>query len=115
MKYLYQTNKWLVIINTILFIITYLGLMFLIVLGTIQLLMYIIIAVKYNNLDKSGKTQFTIYSFTAALVLTLISFNDKFYFDGTIFLAVLVISILLAFLHLNITYLLFKQSNHETN
>lgn len=117
MKYLYLTNKWLVVINAILFIIPYFGLMFLIVLGGIQLLMYLIIASKYSNLNKSGKTQFLIYSFftSLVLVLSLISFNDTLYFNDVIYIGVLITSILLAFIHLNITYLIFKQSNHETN
>ncbi|WP_445737748.1 hypothetical protein [Mariniflexile sp.] len=117
MKYLYQTNKWLVIINAILFIIPYFGLMFLIVLGIIQLIMYLIIVDNHSSLDKSGKTQFLIYSVATAtiLIITIISFTGVLYYNDALFMIVIVASILLAFIHLNITSLLRKPNQDETN
>lgn len=110
MKYLHQTNKWLIIINVILFIIPYFGLMFLVLLGASQVLMSIIIAANYSKLERNGKTKFIYYSILSIIILiiTQLSFNDRLFYNDTIFVIVIIISVILAFLHLNITYQLYK-------
>lgn len=113
MKYLYHINKWLVIINALLFIIPMIGFLFLIILGALQILMTIVITYNINKLNTSGKTQFVVYIlFTSIiLILTRITYNERLYFNDATLIIVLIISILLAFLHLNITYLLYKTQN----
>ncbi len=110
MKHLYQINKWLVIINAVLFIIPYFGLMFLIILGAAQVLMSTIIAFNYSKLNRKGKIKFIIYSIFTLIILisTQLSFNEKLYYNDTIFIVIMITSIILAFLHLNITYQLYK-------
>jgi hypothetical protein len=110
MKYLYQPNKWLVIINIILFIIPYLGLMFLVLLGASQVLMSIIIVSNYSKLERNIKAKFICYSFLSLIILitTKLSFNDRLYYNNTIFIIVMLISVILALLHLNITHQLYK-------
>ncbi|WP_308993847.1 hypothetical protein QLS71_010100 [Mariniflexile litorale] len=117
MKHLYLTNKWLLIINAVLFIIPYFGLLFLIILGIIQLIMCVVVIGKFNMLNKSGKTQLIVYSIitSSILILTMLSYNDDLYFNDTLFIFVIITSILLALLHLNITYLLYKNSQDEIN
>lgn len=117
MKYLYQTNKWLVIINTLLFVVPYFGMLFLIILGASQIFMTIIIALNFNKLDISGKAQFITYSILTTIILSLIFIINESIFNlsNDCFIPIIIISVLLAFLHLNITYILYKTKNHETN
>lgn len=110
MKYLYHINKWLVIINAALFIVPYIGLLFLIVLGISQLLMAFIILINYNILNKNGKIQFNIYATITILDLIIIKllFDDTLMLSYTVVIVTLITSILLAFLNLSITYIIYK-------
>lgn len=116
MKYLHFTNKWFLIINLLLFIIPTYGLLFIIITGIIQVFLGIIIAFNISKLNKNGKLLFLTYSISTLtiLVLTYITYGEKLYFNNTIFIIVMVISILLAILHLKITHLLYKAETHET-
>ncbi|MFG6685637.1 hypothetical protein ACGK9U_03580 [Mariniflexile sp. HNIBRBA6329] len=117
MKYLYQINKWLILINLLLFIIPIYGFMFLILTGVIQIVLAVVIAFNINKLEANGKILFLIYIVFTSIILflTFITHNEKLYFGNITFIVVMVISLLLALLHLKITYLLFKKANHETN
>ncbi|MEP1490250.1 MAG: hypothetical protein ABJL44_06515 [Algibacter sp.] len=106
MKYLYQTNKWLIIINTILFLSPYIGLLFLILLGTIQVIMALISIPKFPKLDKNGKIKFIIYLVLTTIILTTLFTKGSW--NNSVGKICVISSILLAFLHLNITYLLSK-------
>ena len=118
MKALYHINKWLVIVNAFLFIIPYLGLLFLILLGSVQIFMAIIIACKHWELKKDILTKFILYSVLSAVTLSFVwyistvdpqnelSFNEM----G---IPIITFSIGLAFFHLHITYLIFKTKYHE--
>lgn len=110
MKYLYLINKWLIIINALLFIIPFYGLMFLTILGSAQVIMALIIAFNFSKLNKSGKTQFIIYSIITIIVLFTVQCIDSIFTNVHHYVhkACLIVSVLLAFLHLNITYLLYK-------
>ena len=107
MKNLYQINKWLIIVNALLYITIYFGLIFQILLGTVQVIMAIIIAFNYSKLTVKTKRLFIIYSFATSIVLTLIFFTD--YLNSTNYLIHwIIIPQMLAFFHLYITYLIYK-------
>jgi|GEM_PF-2634447 len=119
MKNLFKVNRVLIITNIVLGLTIYLGLLFLIPLGIAQVIMSVII---YNNLKQYNqqiKNQFIIYvSITSiiliGIVLSSLDVIDIKYF----FIHGMTISIIMAFLHLNITYLIFKTStnqNHSIN
>lgn len=115
MKYLYKINKWLIIINILLFIIPYFGLLFLIILGAVQVIMSVIIAFNFTQLAKNSKSQFILYSVITIIILiiTKLTYNDRLYYNDTFFIIIMLTSIILAFLHLNITYSLYKPEHHE--
>ena len=106
MKFLYQTNKWLVIINALLFIIPFFGLLFSIILGAAQVIMALIIAYNIKKLNTRGKTKFGIYVLFSSIVLMLIKIMPNP--NDDIVIITLALCVLLALLHLNITYLLYK-------
>jgi hypothetical protein len=117
MKKLYTINKWLIIINTLLFIVPFFGLLFLIVLGGAQVTMAIIVAVNYTTLNKNRRIKFIIYSILTSIILitTQLTFDEGLINNSVAFFTVIIISVLLAFLHLNITYSLYKSEQNETN
>jgi len=109
MKNLYIINKWLVILTLALYITINYGMLFQIVLGSIQVLMGIYILSNYNSLNKKTKSLFNLYMLLTIVILSLIFYGNVD--DGGIWwlLIYLVIPMLLAFLHLYITYKI-KQS-----
>jgi hypothetical protein len=102
MKNLYRTNKWLIIINLLLYLTIYFGMIFQIFLGAVQVLMSIYIFTKYNSLDKRIKPLFIAYVVLTVIILSLITSG---LIVNTGFITVyLIIPMLLAFFHLYITY-----------
>ena len=112
MKKLYKSNKCLMIINAVLFIIPYFGLMFLVVLGTLQVIMALIIIPEFSLFDKIGKIKFIIYFILTSIVLTSIFTLGSWH--NNIYPISIIVSIPLAFLNLNITYLSTKIKTNET-
>lgn len=110
MKNLYLINKWLIILNAVLFIIPAYGLLFLIVLGISQLILALIILINFNILNRNGKIQFIVYTTITIIDLTIIKlmFNDRLEQSNIVMISILITSILLAFLNLNITYIIYK-------
>jgi len=110
MKNLYHINKVLIIINIALGLTIYLGLLFLIPLGIVQIIMSIIIAYNEKKLTKEIRSLFNTYSITSSLILIGILFMYcKFIPDNHLLIYIgLATSILMAFLHLKITYLIHK-------
>lgn len=112
MKTLYKSNKYLIIFNAILFVIPYFGLMFLIILGTLQVIMALIIIPEFSKFDKKGKIEFITYlTLTTIVLITIFSLGS---WHNSIYPVSIIISIPLVFLHLHITYLLTKH-NETTN
>lgn len=110
MKKLYQINKVLVIINIILGFTIYFGLLFLIPLGITQLIMSLIIAYNKKDLSNDISILFSVYIVITSIILLCILCNYLGYihFDDSIFYLGMGTSILMAFLHLYITYLIQK-------
>lgn len=117
MKNLYQINKTLVITNIVLGFTIYLGLLFLIPLGIAQIIMGIYMIYNEKKLTKKISKLLTFYILTSTSVLISLFFIYTSFFtngDG-LFILIMIISILLAFLHLYITYLInnnLKIRNH---
>jgi len=110
MEKLYLINKVLVIINVILGFTIFLGLYFLIILGIAQILMSLIIAYNKKQLTEAITQMFNTYSIITAIILTgillmyckIIPSVDLLVYIG------LIVSVIMAFLHLYITYLIHK-------
>ena len=114
MKNLYLINKWLIIINTVLYITVYLGLIFQILLGAIQVIMAIIIAFNITKLTKRAKRLFQIYSITTITFL-LLFLTDYIKLNNDLYELItwIIIPQTLAFLHLYITYLIYKTETKQ--
>ena len=115
MKALYHINKWLVIVNAFLFIIPSLGLIFLILLGFVQIIMALAIGFSIEKYNKDIKFKFISYAILTILVLSLLLYTSNEASQSvlnfnSIVIPIIVISILLAFLHLHITYIITKTS-----
>ncbi len=108
MKHLYQINKVLIIINLILGLTIYLGLLFLIVLGIAQIIMSVIIAYNEKQLTKEVSTLYNIYALTTVsiLVIFLLMYCAFIPSSSILIFSMIAISIIIAFLHLRITYLI---------
>ena len=111
MKNLHKTNRALMIITGVLYLTIYLGLIFQIALGTIQVIMTIYMLFHFSTYNRKVKQLLKIYTFLTTIVLTLI-FTNYYANTHNDFYQILlwaVIPLSLAFLHLYITYLIQKQ------
>ncbi|WP_353778900.1 hypothetical protein [Winogradskyella sp. 3972H.M.0a.05] len=110
---LYKINIALIIINTLLIIIPYYALLFLMVLGACQVLLALIIGLFLNQLDKDGKIKWIIYMVLTSIVLSTMYLTGKqiLKLDFAAVMICMFISIGLAFLNLNITYLFSKNES----
>ncbi len=110
MKELHKINKILIIINIILGFTIYAGLLFLILLGIVQILMSLIIAYNRKQLNNYTMILFSIYTVvtTSILIGILLTYYEFVPITETLFVLGLSISITMAFLHLKITYLIQK-------
>ena len=106
MKKLFKINKWLVIITLVLYLTFYLGALFQIVLGTIQIVMSLFIITKFNQLSKELKILFIIYCFAACAILFLLFTN---YVNHELWIILfLIIPMLISLFHLYITFKISK-------
>lgn len=112
---MYLINKWFIIINIILYITVYLGLIFQILLGAVQVVMAIIIAFNFSKLIKRIKRLFIIYSI-ATIVFLVVFFTGYLKSNNDLYelIAWVIIPQTLAFLHLYITFLIHKNIQNET-
>lgn len=109
MKKLYQLNKWLVIATLILYLTVILGMAFQIILGCIQVLMSLYILTHFKSLDRKLKPLFIFYISITTVILILIvtnNYNNWYSTNGTLLWIILPMT--LAFLHLFITYKIYK-------
>ena len=117
MKNLFNINKWFVIITLVLYLTFFLGALFQMVLGVVQILMSIYILTKLKNLNYYLKLLFSIYCILTSIVLILIFTVSVSH--NLIVAVYLVIPMLIAFFHLFITYKIrqqyqnLKTLNHE--
>ncbi|WP_290702111.1 hypothetical protein [Lacinutrix sp.] len=107
MKNIHNINKGLIITNIILGFTIYFGLLFLIPLGISQIIMAIRMVIDEKKLTKEITSLLTIYCISSTLVLIILFFMYTTLIPGSegLFLLIMIISVLLAFLHLYITYL----------
>ena len=112
MRNLYLTNKYLTIIGVGVTLTMWGGIIALPLLGFTQLIMCIIIFNKKNKLNKKNKKLFYTYLLvtpTLAIVFKLVSVFSRIETLLLLFIWMLVSSIL-AFFHLYITYMIKKQN-----
>lgn len=115
MKKLHHINKGLIITNIVLGFTIYLGLLFLIPLGVLQIIMTINMIINEKKLNKGISNLLTIYCINTTSVLIVLFFIYTSFIPSNegLLLAVILISILLAFLHLYITSLINKMLNSQ--
>ncbi len=102
MKNLFNINKWFVIATLILYLTFYLGALFQIVLGAVQVLMSLYIITRFKSLTPLLKQLFSIYVVLTTVVLALIFTESA---NNNLWIAVhLVVPMLIAIFHLYITY-----------
>lgn len=105
MKNLFNINKWCVIITLILYLTIIGGLIAQILLGIIQIIMSLEIAINYKYLIKKTKKLFLLYLFLTVLAIAITCY---FYFylmnDAIILIYFSIASLALALFHLYITY-----------
>lgn len=116
MKNLFKINKVLVIINIILFIIPYFGLLFLMVLGASQVIMSFVIGYNLKQLNKKTELLFTIYSLTAVFILLNFFFMNLGFTPNNApnIVISMILSVVMAFLHLKITHMIYKNQPIKT-
>ena len=108
MKTLYKINLILIITNVILGFTIYLGLLFMIITGICQVLMYIIYLIKWKDISKELKTSFIIYETTTIITLILFSIGTQYHSGNFLIPVSMITSAMLAFYFL---YLSKKQSD----
>ncbi|WGD33736.1 hypothetical protein [Olleya sp. YS] len=107
MKNLYNINKTLIIINIILGFTIYLGLLFLIPLGIVQIIMAMVMIANEKKITKEIYNLLSVYCITTTVILIGFFFMYTSFLpsnDG-LFLIMMIVSVLLAFLNLYITSL----------
>ncbi|WP_136465086.1 hypothetical protein [Flagellimonas onchidii] len=102
MTKLYKINLVFVILTLVLYLTVYLGLLFSIVLGGVQVIMSLIMLYNFKKLSETNKVLFIIYLIPTATILVLIATDN--YGDINYIMKFAVIPMMLAFLHLYITY-----------
>lgn len=116
MKYLFQINKVLIIVNIILGFTIYLGLLFLIPLGIIQIIMAFIIAFNKGKLNKKTMFLFKTYCIiTGSVLIGLLSMYMDYITNQAFLFCLLGVSIVLAFMHLKITHMIFQTLQKNEN
>ncbi|TVZ53160.1 hypothetical protein OD90_2357 [Dokdonia sp. Hel_I_53] len=90
MKKIYSLNKILIIINIGLFIIPYFGLLFMIITGVVQIILFFIYVMKWNQIPQSNKKQLLVY-----VAICLIIFIGIYYSSASEYYNDLILSMLL--------------------
>lgn len=118
MKNLHNINKTLVIINIVLGFTIYLGLLFLIPLGIAQIIMAIVMIANEKKLTKEIYNLLTVYCIITTVILIGFFFIYTSFLPNNegLFLIMMIVSVLLAFLNLYITSLvdvMLKTANDD--
>ena len=104
MKTIYKINKVVVIVNLILFLTIYFGMLFLPVTGIVQLVMFGIYCYKWQSVVEPLKKHFVIYGSLALLSLGLLFLSPGLgYWDGFSLISSMVLGGLLSLYFLQIT------------
>lgn len=107
MKTMYQINKVVLIVNVLLFIIPFLGLLFLMITAITQLTLFAVYLWKWKMIATSLKKFFILYGILATIALSLLYvINLSAYGKDTIFIVSMVLATICAVLSL---YLSRKQ------
>jgi len=106
MKTIFHVNRVLIVILTILFLTIYLGLIFLIPVGAVQVLCAIVILMDWEKLSIKVRRLLTVYLVFTSLILVRILFQG---WEDQYTLYILGTSIALAYYFFYITYLCKKE------
>ncbi|WP_299683330.1 hypothetical protein [uncultured Dokdonia sp.] len=113
MQTLFKINKVIMIINAILFIIPYFGLLFMIITGISQLTLFLIYVSKWKLIATELKKYFISYGIVASISVGLLIISNKFSNGQD---ALMIISMLLGgILSLCFLYLSKKQSTYSNH
>ncbi|WP_225037020.1 hypothetical protein [Winogradskyella sp. SM1960] len=105
MKYLYDINKWLIIITALLYLTFWGGIMAQVILGAIQIIMSISILVHFSEQPKLVKRLFVIYILaTISIVFLFIIMTQNLNGGFELVFLWLIITMMLAIFHMYITY-----------
>lgn len=119
MKTIYKINKVTVIINLILFIIPYFGLVFMMVTGVTQIIIYLIHLCYWDKTPTLFKKHLVLYGLLVITTLSFLYNSDQFvYGKDFVFASCLISAGLLAFYSLYISRSLslndeLKSTRHE--
>jgi hypothetical protein len=113
LKKLYPVNKWFTIITILLCFTFWGGIIALPILGLAQIIMSIIMFVKFNKLSHFNKTLLIVYIFTTLIIFYLL----KLLIDDEILFMLIwgISSIFIATFHLYITYVVGNLKGKELN
>ncbi|WP_299210048.1 hypothetical protein [uncultured Dokdonia sp.] len=103
MKHLYNINKVVIIINLVLVIIPFLGLVFLLVTGFFQVISFIACLIYWKRIDHSLRKYFIAYPFLAGICLGILAIETDVSFTISLSLS--------ALLALSFLFLLKKQKD----
>ncbi len=78
MKTLFKINKVIIIVNAILFIIPYFGLLFMIITGISQLTLFFIYVLKWKSIATQLKKHFIYYGVIASISIALLFMSKEF-------------------------------------
>jgi len=115
MKHLHNINKGLFILNGVLFLTIIYGLLFLMVTGSVQILINIYLYSNYKKQTPEIKKQLNLHSILSALLLTALSIaiyfpNLNYDLNSILSVSAVALSIPLGIYHFAITS---KIQNHE--
>ena len=113
MKTLHKTNLILVIITAVLYLTLYLGMLFSMILGFVQVIMSVDILTRFGELNQKVKKLFVIYLVGTSTILTLIITQFVELFKDFGLFIYFIIPSLLALLHLYITYLISREKSNR--
>ncbi|WP_339848790.1 hypothetical protein [uncultured Dokdonia sp.] len=119
MKTIYKINKVIVIINLILFIIPYFGLIFMMATGATQIILYLIHICYWKKIPTLFKKHLILYGLLVMATLSFLYFGEEFvYAKDFVFVVSLISAGLLAFYSLYISRALslndeLKSTRHE--
>ena len=109
MKIIYKINKWSYIITLALYLTLFLGMYAQIALGAIQIILALIISVKWKKLDTNSKTKMLNYLVVILMYGFLLLVIDFENIAGLLIILLFVLPMLIATYFVYITYKIYNQ------
>lgn len=117
MKTIHKINFWALMINLVLFLIPFLGMLFMMVLGFVQIILALtLLFCHYRGLDRNMRTMIIGYWVFVAIDfagIALMAASDNFHTDFTSILTLFVFPACIAIYFVYTTYTITKNLSHE--